>query len=148
VSTKSELTEEALQSCLFEGLSEAETEHVLSKAQIKSFSDGEYLVHRGDATFEFHLILEGKLKVCNDMGDLLNVLEVGTVLGEVAFIDRTRRSASAIADGPAVVAVFPGTLAEDLSGRPEVLAKVMLNLARSMCRKLRGATRLAETSFV
>lgn len=133
---------------LFEGLSDADMERLLSMAEHRSFEPGAPVVRHGERGSELMVILEGRCEVRNSMHDLIAVLGAGALLGEVGFVDGEGRSANVLASGPAEVLAFKEGLLDALREAPELRAQFVFNLAKILCAKLRATTRLAEASFV
>jgi CRP-like cAMP-binding protein len=67
--------------------------------------DGYTLMHQGDIGQEFFLIVEGHVRIERD-GSTIATLGPGDYLGEIALISEDRRTASAVADGPAKLLVI------------------------------------------
>ena len=67
--------------------------------------DGYTLMRQGDLGHEFFLIVEGRVRIERD-GATINSLEAGDFLGEIALVDQSRRTATAIAEGPVKLLVI------------------------------------------
>lgn len=67
--------------------------------------DGYTLMRQGDIGQEFFLIVEGTVRIDRD-GATINRLGPGDYLGEIALLDESRRSASAVTEGPAKLLVI------------------------------------------
>ncbi|MEJ2575807.1 MAG: cyclic nucleotide-binding domain-containing protein, partial [Gammaproteobacteria bacterium] len=65
----------------------------------------------------------------------------GSVIGELALLDRLQRSASAWADSDVVLlSLSPGELEKLKAQRPELAVTLLANLARVVSMKLRRAS--------
>ncbi len=68
----------------------------------KQLKEGEILFSEGDEGEEMYLIKSGKIRIVKEMGKgekkTLAVLEGGSFFGEMAVLDKSPRSASAVAD--------------------------------------------------
>lgn len=67
----------------------------------QELNEGETLFEEGDKGEEMYLIKEGKIRIVKEMEDkkkTLAILEEGDFFGEMAVLDKTTRSASAVAD--------------------------------------------------
>jgi CRP-like cAMP-binding protein len=68
-------------------------------------ADGYTLMRQGDLGEEFFLIVEGRVRIERD-GQTINSLGPGDFLGEIALLDESRRTASAVTEGPAKLLVI------------------------------------------
>jgi CRP/FNR family transcriptional regulator, cyclic AMP receptor protein len=68
-------------------------------------ADGHVLIRQGELAQEFFLIVDGRVRIERD-GATINWLGPGEFLGEIALIDESRRTASAVAEGPAKLLVI------------------------------------------
>lgn len=57
---------------------------------------GSYLFHQGEPANEMYVVLSGRVEVRRD-GQVIEVLEPGAILGEMAIVDERPRSADAVA---------------------------------------------------
>jgi CRP-like cAMP-binding protein len=67
--------------------------------------DGYTLMRQGDLAREFFLIVEGRVRIERD-GKTVNMLGPGDYLGEIALLSESRRTATAITEGPARLLVI------------------------------------------
>jgi sigma-B regulation protein RsbU (phosphoserine phosphatase) len=82
---------------LFARLSEADLERVASRAIERRLRQGEILFHEGDEGKSCFVILSGALEVLAQLGGeelSLEVRQAGQIIGEMALIDRSPRSAT------------------------------------------------------
>ncbi len=138
-----------LASCpLFEGLSTDEFGRLLGLGSVRDLAGGDSVVEHGAHGNELMVVIEGRCDVRNGLNDLIAVLEKGALLGEVGFIDGQGRSATVSASGVAKVLVFEEDLLQRLEDVPVLQIRLLRNLARILCKKLRYTTRLAQAGFV
>ena len=65
------------------------------------FDTGEDIVRAGDSAEDgMYIILDGRVKVLDLNGRLINEMEAGEVIGEMALIKDSTRAATVRADGP------------------------------------------------
>ena len=95
--------------------------------------DGHVLMRQGDIGQEFFVIVEGRVRVERD-GTEINALGPGDFLGEMSLIDETRRSATAIADGPAKLLVIAH---REFNTLLDSSSSIRSSIMRSMASRLR-----------
>ena len=109
------------------------------------YQDGEALVTWDDKVSIFFLVLEGKCEIRTTMNDLLYSL--GRSSSSAKSASSTRSSAQRGGDRHRRMQAirFPASLLNDLEARrPEILAKLLMNISVVLCQKLRSTTRFAE----
>ena len=67
--------------------------------------DGYTLMRQGDLAQEFFLIVDGRVRIERD-GATINSLGPGDFLGEIALLEESRRTATAVTEGPAKLLVI------------------------------------------
>lgn len=132
-----------LKNRLFEGLSEEELDLVLKWVKEKSFSEGEVILREGELGKELHLIQEGQVEVLKlDAAEhrdyRINILQAGTVFGEMAFFGKNVRKATIRALSP--TKTFEIFMGEIEVNHPEIALKILNNFAHHF------AARLEETN--
>jgi CRP-like cAMP-binding protein len=96
--------------------------------------DGYTLMRQGDLGQEFFLIAAGRVRIERD-GTTVNTLGPGDYLGEIALLDEGRRTATAVAEGPAKLLVITHRGFHSLlDSSTDVRAAIMGSLAE----RLRG----------
>lgn len=106
----------------------------------------------GGANDELMVILQGSVDVMAAQGDGREVrlarLRRGAVLGELAFLDGSSRSAGAIAAEDVLLGVLSRERFEQLlRDRPDIGQRLALNLAGDLAQRLRRTSRLAVRSL-
>ncbi len=99
------------------------------------YRDGEAIFHQGDEPDSLVILLHGQVRVLTD-GIFLVARRAYEVIGELAFINKTTRSATVIAQGVVKALVLPRSLVECLMKD----ATFTGNLLRSVSQKLSEAT--------
>ena len=103
----------------------------------RSFKEGEAIFKEGDAATEFYVVESGKIGI--KLGDrLLETVDENGIFGEMALVDKTTRSASAIA----LTDVTLASISEKqflflVEETPYFAIKVM----RVLARRLRGSNK-------
>jgi glutaminase len=107
----------------------------------RSFAPGEHVIRRGDAATTLFLVTKGVVGVWlgeHENGSRVASFSVGTMVGEMAFLDGVRRSANVVAEGDVECAVFAledfNTLLET---HPRLHTKILRNIGVSLATKLR-----------
>ena len=67
--------------------------------------DGYTLMRQGEIGQEFFVIVEGRVRIERD-GATINTIGPGDFLGEVALLEESRRSATAVTEGPTKLLVI------------------------------------------
>lgn len=71
------------------------------------FPDGSEIIHQGDEPDYLYILVSGVCHVIKD-GQRVNIIEVGDVFGELAFMFKRTRAATVVAEGPVVVCRIDG----------------------------------------
>jgi len=102
----------------------------------RSFADGETIFKEGDAGTEAYIIMDGFVAVSRMQdGDsvALGTRAEGEIIGEMALIDDSPRSATVIAEGEVKVEVITKDDLEDmLCDADETLAVILTQLIESL----------------
>jgi CRP-like cAMP-binding protein len=122
-------------STLFQNLSESELDAIAPSAHLKSLNAREELFHAGDPASQLYLIVRGRLKVLttSSEGDeiVFNILGKGEVLGELAVLNETTRTATVQAiDVSEVLSLHQRDLFDFLRRYPEAGIKLSRVLAQ------------------
>lgn len=100
------------------------------------FRTGDEIVREGDAAGGLIVLLHGQARVmCN--GTYLVTRRAGEIIGEQAILDRTGRSATAVADGMVKAIIIPRRIVDGLFET----AAFARNIAKGLSAKLREASR-------
>jgi CRP-like cAMP-binding protein len=107
-------------------------------ADVRRYCGGETLVRQLDKGQDLYIILEGNAVTRNFNGDIVAEFGPGSVIGEMALVDGSPRSANVVTSGPTTVAILP---AECIEGMLEINAefgnRLYRNIARVLSRRLR-----------
>jgi CRP-like cAMP-binding protein len=114
------------------------------KSYVKSFKEGEIIFCEFEPGNTFYMIKKGKVriaKVTEKYEKTLDILDEGSIFGEMAIIEQAPRSATVIAETDVTVTEFTKeNFKEILSTHPELL----VNLIRILCfRTFEAKRRLA-----
>ena len=127
------------------GLSPEQLEVLAQNAMICVFKDGENIVESADATHSLYLLISGRGQVKGSFDQDVNLIESGSLIGEMSFLDGKPRSASVISVGESSCAVFSHEMiAKIRAERPDIMVQMMWNLSLVLCEKLRRTSRLID----
>jgi CRP-like cAMP-binding protein len=114
---------------LFAGLSKGEIAFLGRLMDDVDVPDGKVLTREGAVGGEFFIVVDGTIRIDRG-GKEINRLSRGDFLGEIALIDQGRRTATAVAEGPARLMVLTTTgFASMLGQNPGVENKILRVLA-------------------
>lgn len=127
------------------GLPDTAIDRLASRAHVKRYRKGETIVTREDAGDSLMLLLAGRAKVSNITSDareiVLNFLGKGDVIGEIAILDGSPRTASAFAlDETEALVLYRRDVLPVLLESPEA----MLEVIKILCEKLRATSAIIE----
>jgi CRP/FNR family cyclic AMP-dependent transcriptional regulator len=114
------------------------TEEPLRKF-MKSYAPGETIFREGEEGEEMYIIQKGKVRVLKNFGgkpDVISVLEKGDFFGEMAIVNRIRRTATVAAVDSVEVLAFDR---EGLVNMITKNARIGLTIIDKLCRRLQNA---------
>lgn len=125
------------------GIDDAGLERLGAFLTQRDFAQGETICSEGEDGDRMWLLAKGSVSVRLILGDgktyrRITSLARGTTLGEMALVEAARRSATVVADEPAICYElrredFDRLLAE----HPQLATKLLANLSRELARRLR-----------
>ena len=123
---------------LTEGMSEEEIGLLQEIAELRSYGPGDKIIRHRDTDSDLMVMLTGRAQIVSHIGDPLAEIGEGQVFGEIALIDHRPRSANVVAISDADVIVILGVPLQALiEAHPALGCKLMTNLSRVMCERLR-----------
>lgn len=122
---------------LFNGLDPSELDALIPVARTVALKNREELFHKGDTGAQVYVVISGKLKALttSDEGDdvVFNILGPGEVLGEIALLGGTQRTATVTAIDPSELLIIDRRdFIAFLRNHPEVSIKLLDVLAKRM----------------
>ena len=129
-----------------DGLSDEELAQFVELLTHRSHASGDKLITAGEEATNLLLITQGVVGVwlggVDGAGNRVASFSVGTMVGEMAFLDRARRSADVVAEDEGACAVFE---VDDFfrlqQTHPLLHSKILRNIGISLATKLRKANR-------
>ena len=131
---------------LMRGLSAAELELVAGLLRRTGFPAGAELCREGDEATEMWILTRGSVSVRLSFAGATRMkriasLGVGTIVGDMAFIEGSRRSATTVADEEVECYVIDrAAYAAILRDHPEIGTKLLTNLLGETMRRLRATS--------
>ena len=138
---------------LFADLAADDVDVVVAACEQRVLLTGEELFSEGDSGDSLWIIQSGRVDVFknirSDIDRTLASLGPGDVIGEMSFIDQSRRSAGARTVEPSEFLVLTRTAFQSVQReRPEIAAGFYRNLASILAVRLRTTTELYRESVV
>lgn len=123
---------------LFDGLSRGELSAIESILHRREYDPDEMLFHQGNPGVGMYIIREGTIEIVYEpTGDILAELSDGDFFGELALLNETPRSATAIAR---TESVLYGLFRPDLLGlvkqQPSLGVEILLRMSRVISERL------------
>lgn len=116
------------------------TAKVAEVSEIRQYEAGAFMVHEDDSTADLMILAEGVAHILTMAGDVIGIIRPNMPFGEVAFLDRKRRSSSVVAKTDSKVVFIPEEpLRELLRQEPEMAVRALVNLSSLLCDRLRKA---------
>lgn len=121
---------------LLRALESRQLETLLGRARRRDLKPGEVIIHQGDEDGDFAVfLLSGGLKIslvsAGGREIILNYCAPGEVVGEIALLDRSPRTATVTAVVPSSVLLLPSqTFLDTVAANPASMVGVMRELAR------------------
>ncbi len=126
---------------LFEELSYDEARRFLKNASTLALRAGERLARTGDMGDEAFVLLSGNIEIRDRHGSILARFAKGAVVGEMAYLAATPRSADIVITRDAEVLVLTkDVFRKTIEREPSVASKVLLNLNLILSERLLATT--------
>ena len=123
--------------------------HFESVAQPIQLDKGQYLLRRGEPVGDIYVLIRGELEVVDTRATpevILALLPEGAVVGEMAFVDDSPRSADVRAGDASEVLQWPrDDLRRLLARHPDLAAAFFETVARAASSRMRSTTTTAMT---
>ena len=141
-SPEAELTALLLATPLFEGIPRRDVVRLINALHARDYAAGEYIFRTGERGAGAVLIRQGDVSIRSGNTELAQ-LGAGDLLGEIALAVDEPRTADAVAITPvSLVFVLRLDIEEWIDRAPAQGARLALNLARVIARRLRHANQL------
>jgi hypothetical protein len=127
---------------IFEGLGDGELRKLARLFAQKMYQPGDVVFERGDAADQAYVVLHGQVDVFQtERTAPIGTVRTGQLLGELAFLEASERSRTAVAVMASILLVVQRSAFNLLvQEEPHLGIAVMRNLACNLSRKLRQAS--------
>ena len=129
---------------LFKDLAPKELEVVSAVSKLETFNAGDEIFTEGEKAHSLYVIKFGTVKIQHSgKDDRVDVATLGTGshFGEMAFVDKEKRSASvSVTERAEIVRIDFEALAKVLETNPAIAVKVYRSMALFLCGRLRMTT--------
>ncbi len=134
---------------IFENLSPKEISAVEKRIHKRSYVTDEEIFREKDPGGGMYIILDGKVSIVKNYGGSIEqtiaTLKDGDFFGEIALLDESPRTATAISLSDSLILGFYRTdLYELVDRRPKLAVKIIVNLARVVRERLRHSNANAQ----
>lgn len=144
-----ELAETLANNYVFRGLPETEINELASLAEVKEYRGGDRILRQFEKSFDVFVILEGKALSRTFKEEIVSEFGPGSVVGEIALIDRKPRSTNVVSVGNSKVAIIPATAILAIMNR-DINAKAIIleNIVNVLCMRLRAMNEHVDSMTV
>ena len=123
--------------------SDADWQCLLDGAEVMMLGDGDLLLQRDDPSNDLYFLVDGKLAVSVPQSDGMTMTapvtrSPGSIVGEIAFLDRGARTASVWSRGQSVLLRLPATAVLDIEAtEPRLACDLLYAIGRIVAERLR-----------
>jgi len=134
---------------LAQGLSDEQVDRLLSIATPITLSKGDFLFKQHDKGDDLFVLLTGRLSVLASNNDVVNKVNPGGVVGELALLDERPRSATVVADVECELLRFwSESMRQMMKDECPIGARILWNISRTLSERLRSANIQIEALLV
>jgi NTE family protein len=128
---------------LFDGLSYDEARRFLRNATTLVLRDGDRLARIGDMSDEAFILLSGTVNSLGRYGSVMARFDKGAVVGEIAYLAATPRTAEIIVTKDAEILVLTqNTFKNVMSRDPMIANKLLFNLTLILAERLKVTSQI------
>lgn len=132
---------------MFRGLSKEAVEKVAEFTEVRDYKGGELLVRQFDSSADLFVIVEGNAISRTFSGEIVARFGPGSIVGEVAFLDRQKRSANVASVGDSkAIRIGADGLWKIMEEDHDIGYMVMKNLSNVLCMRLRSMNEYADSA--
>jgi CRP-like cAMP-binding protein len=126
---------------VFEGLSNNDISHIERILHYREYKPEEVIFSQGTPGFGMYIIEDGSVSIVSEPSmEIIAELQSGDFFGELALLDDSPRSATAVAKTSCrMLCFFQSDLLDLISRKPQIGVKILLCLARTIGERLKRA---------
>jgi len=136
---------------LFDSIPQKGLRVIREQCHVRQFKDQEHVFRAGEPGVGMYLILEGKIRVYSSRSghdESLSELESGDFFGELALLEETPRTASAMSIGYSrMLGFFRPDLDVLINRNPRLANLLIMNIARITGRRLITTTEILDKTL-
>lgn len=136
---------------LFDSIPQKGLRVIRDQCHMRQFKDCEHIFRASEPGVGMYIILEGRVRVYSARSgreETLAELEHGDFFGELALLEETPRTASAVSDGYSrMLGFFRPDLDVIIKRNPRLSNLLLLNIARVTGRRLITTTEILDHAF-
>ena len=134
---------------LFEGLEPNEINSIVSPGHLLDLAPGDRLIRKGQPAQTMFILLSGSLEM-RDGSKVVGRLHSGAIVGELSLLLSDRRTVDVyVGPGKArLISLEEGKLKKRFKSRSSSTSKLLLNLSKTLARKLTTLTTRGPEEFV
>lgn len=125
---------------LFDGFTPEELQRVMEIGLTEAVPGGTILFKKGSFGKKMYVILSGKVVIV-DKDKVFATLEMGETFGEMALVSHQPRAADAVVAEPSTMFVLSEHAFDRLLTK-RISVKLLLNISRTLCERLRNADQI------
>jgi len=124
---------------VFDGLDARELLQIEKILHEREYRPEERIFLQGDPGLGMYIIIEGNIEIVSEPGHhILTVLHEGEFFGELALLDESPRTATAIAQSPCrLLCLVQSDLYDLIDRNPKLGVKILVQLARTIGERLK-----------
>ncbi|MBI4842913.1 MAG: cyclic nucleotide-binding domain-containing protein [Nitrospirae bacterium] len=124
---------------VFEGLGGNDISHIERILHRREYKEGEVIFTQGTPGFGMYIIEDGSVTIAAEPSmEVLAELQSGDFFGELALLDDSPRSATAVAKTPCrMLCFFQPDMFDLIEQKPQMGVKILLCLARTIGERLK-----------
>jgi CRP-like cAMP-binding protein len=136
---------------LFDGIPVRGLRVIRSQCHVRQFKDGEHIFRTSEPGVGMYIILEGRVRIYSTRSgheETLAEFDQGDFFGELALLEETPRTASAISEGYSrMLGFFRPDLDVIIKRNPGLANLLLLNIARVTGRRLINTTEILDRTL-
>jgi CRP-like cAMP-binding protein len=132
---------------MFRGLPKEAVERVAEFTEVHEYKGGELLVRQFDSSGDLFIIVDGNAISRTFSGEVVARFGPGSIVGEVAFLDRQKRSANvaSVGDSKAIL-IKADELWKIMEEDSAIGYTILKNLSQVLCMRLRSMNEFADSA--